>query len=100
MLTILSSVVQRDVTASVIGALEHETAVRPAKCECIDEHTPRGELACHVRDVVEIALRIGMLVVDCRRDNMVGCRARSDEYVERPGGACEMARHRLVRADC
>ena len=52
-----------------------------------------------VRDVVEVALRVGVPVVDRRRQHAVVERERAHHRLERAGGAEAVARHRLRRGD-
>ena len=56
-------------------------------------------LARLVRHVVEIALGVGRLVVDRRRDDARLDRHRRDGGFQAAGGAEEVAGHRLRRAD-
>ena len=56
-------------------------------------------LACFVRHVVEIAYRIGRLVVDRRRNDAVLHDERADRGFEAAGSAEEMAGHRFGGAD-
>ena len=56
-------------------------------------------LARHVRRVVEVALGVGRLVVDRRRNDAVADREREDARLEAARGAEEVPGHRLRRGD-
>ena len=55
--------------------------------------------ALDVRDVVEIALRIGRLVVDRGRNHLMPDREHGDAGFEAAGGAEQVPGHRLGRRD-
>src|SRR5439155_9223911 len=78
---------------------EDQRGVRPAEAERVRHHVTDLLLARLIRDVVEIALRIGHLVVDRRRDDPCLHDLCCDRRFQSAGRAEEMAGHRFRGAD-
>src|SRR5262245_28458055 len=78
--------------------LEEQRGVGPAEAEGVVQRHLDRLLAGLVRDVVEIALRIGRLVVDGRRHDVARDRQRRDGRLQAAGRPQQVAGHRLGRA--
>src|ERR1051325_1425784 len=87
----------RSNTLFVLG--ENQRRIRPAEAERVREHVAHWLRAGLIRHVVEIAVGIGRLVVDRRRQHVFLHHQRRDGRLEPAGGAEEVAGHRLRRAD-
>src|SRR5262245_28621795 len=82
-----------------VHPLQDQAAVGAAEAEGVREHVVEPGLARRVGHVVEIALGIRVLVVDRRRNDAVVDGERADRRLEAPGGAEQVARHRLRRGN-
>ena len=73
--------------------------VLPAKSKAIAQDMPAAGVAGFVRDVVEIAIAVGRLVVDRRRQSPVAQGHQADDQFSHTGGREQMARHALGARD-
>src|SRR6266550_3762904 len=78
---------------------EDEGGVRAAEPEGVRKYVLRFYRPRLVRHVVEVALRIGRLVVDRRWQDAVLDDQRADRCFQSAGRAEKVARHRLGGAD-
>src|SRR5688572_29225003 len=79
------------------GATEHDGAVLRAEAEAIAERRVDLDAAADVGDEVEIALRIGIAVIDRRRQEAVAQRQRRGDDAGGAARALRVADHRLGR---
>src|SRR5438552_1613288 len=84
---------------SIGVALEQEAGVGAAEAERVAQGVAELGRTGGVGRVVEVALGVGVLVVDGRRDELVLERESGDGGLGRAGGAQEVSGHRLGRAD-
>ena len=82
-----------------VPALEEQRGVGAAETERIRERVLDLGFARVVRNVIEIALRIGSFLVDRRRQNLIAQRQHADARLEAARAAEQMPGHGLGRAD-
>ena len=86
-------------SCATLPALEEQRGIGAAEAEGIRERVFDVGLARVVGHVIEIASRVGMLVVDGRRQNLVAQGQHADAGFEAAGAAEQMAGHGLGGAD-
>ena len=67
-----------------LEAAQHEAGVVPAEAERVGNDDPDVGLAGFVRDVVEVALGVGRVVVDRRRQHALVDRERAEDRLDAP----------------
>src|SRR5713226_10778056 len=82
-----------------VPALEEKRGVGAAEAERIRQRVFERGLARLVGHVVQIAFRVGVFVIDCRRQNLVAQRKHADAGLEPAGAAEQVAGHGFGRAD-
>src|SRR5882724_5900591 len=79
-------------------ALENQRGVRSAKSERIGERIIHCRFARHVRHIVQITFRIGVELIDRRRQNLIAQRQHANAGFKSPRAAQKMSRHGFRRA--
>ena len=78
------------------GVAPHdEGSVLPAEAETRREGRMHRLLAGAVRHVIQVAARVGVRLVDCRRQHTLMKRQRQRGRLDGAGGANQVADHRL-----
>src|SRR5678815_549506 len=85
-------------TALLLESFDGERHVVAAEAEAVAQDGLHRTIHCRIRRVVEVELRIGMLIVDCRRNDAVADGERANDELHRAGGAEHVTGHRLRRA--
>src|SRR6185295_15086929 len=80
-------------------ALENQRGIRSAETERIGERVVHGGFARNVGHVVQIALRIGVKLIDGRRQDLVAQRQHADAGLQTARAAQQVAGHGLCGAD-
>src|SRR5215813_7733185 len=79
--------------------LEDQRAVSSAEAERIGKRVLDAHRPWMIRDIVQVAFRIGRRVVGCRRRDLIANRQYRDARLEPSGTAQQMPRHRFGGAD-
>src|SRR5579872_222040 len=80
-------------------ALEDESGVGATETERIGKRVRELSLASVIWNVIEIALRVGMFVIDRRRKNLIAQGEHADAGLEASGTAEQVSGHRFRGAD-
>src|SRR5262249_14436887 len=78
---------------------EQHAAVVAAEAHRVRERDVHLHAARLVRDVVEVAVGVGLAVIDRRRQDPVAHRERAEDRLDRAGGGEGVPHHRLARRD-
>ena len=71
----------------------------PPNPKLFDSATSTALRRAFVRDVVEVALRVGVVEVDRRRQDPVADRQQADDRLDAPGSRDQVAHHALGAGD-
>src|SRR5438045_9093584 len=72
-----------------------EGNILPAESKTVGEGEVAASFAGGVGDVIEVAVGVGVLVVDRRRQNVIANREQADDRLRGPGGGNQVAHHAL-----
>src|SRR5579864_5868759 len=82
-----------------VPALEEQRSVGSTEAERIRERVLHFGFARMVRDVIEIARRVGDFLIDCRRKNLIAQRKHADTRLESTSASEQMPGHGFCGAD-
>src|SRR5262245_46721197 len=83
----------------VAKASNHQRDVLAAKAKTVGKREVEWSRARLVGDVVQVAIRVGVLVVDRRRQYTVANRHQADDHLGDPGSGNQVAHHALGAGD-
>src|SRR5438132_71171 len=84
---------------SLLDGPGDDAAVVAAEAEAIGDGTANAGFACHVGDVVEVAVGVGRLIVDRGMEDAALDAEDGGDHLDGAAGAKEMADHTLGAGD-
>src|SRR6266404_8098209 len=87
------SLLERELQLLPCPPLENQRSVRAAKAKRIGQRVIHGRFARDVWHIVQVAFRVGVKLIDCRRQNLIAQRQHADAGFEATSAAKQMSGH-------